>query len=49
VLIQGQSFNEVREPLFVLLTFLAVLLPFSVWVFSRAVRRAKREGSLIQY
>jgi ABC-2 type transport system permease protein len=49
VLIQGQSFKEVREPLFVLLTFLAVLLPFSVWVFSRAVRRAKREGSLIQY
>jgi ABC-2 type transport system permease protein len=49
VLIQGQSFDEVREPLFVLLTFLAVLLPFSVWVFSRAVRRAKREGSLIQY
>jgi ABC-2 type transport system permease protein len=49
VLIQGQSFNQVREPLFVLLTFLAVLLPFSVWVFSRAVRRAKREGSLIQY
>jgi ABC-2 type transport system permease protein len=49
VLIQGQSFTQVREPLFVLLTFLAVLLPFSVWVFTRAVRRAKREGSLIQY
>lgn len=49
VLIQGQTFEQVREPLFVLLTFLAVLLPFSVWVFSRAVRRAKREGSLIQY
>ena len=29
--------------------FLAVLLPFSLWVFKRAVRRAKREGSLIQY
>jgi hypothetical protein len=26
-----------------------VLLPFSLWVFDRAVRRAKREGSLIQY
>ena len=49
VLIQGQSFAEVREPLFVLLAYLAVLLPFSVWVFGRAVRRAKREGSLIQY
>jgi ABC-2 type transport system permease protein len=49
VLIEGQGFNEVREPLFTLLFFLAVLMPFSFWVFSRAVSRAKREGSLIQY
>ena len=49
VLIEGQGFNEVREPVFTLLLFLAVLMPFSFWVFSRAVRRAKREGSLIQY
>jgi hypothetical protein len=33
----------------VLIGFLAVLLPLSLWVFSRAVRRAKYEGSLIQY
>jgi len=26
-----------------------IILPFSLWVFGRAVRRAKREGSLIQY
>jgi ABC-2 type transport system permease protein len=49
VLIQGQTFAEVRQPLITLLVYLAVLLPFSLWVFSRAVRRAKREGSLIQY
>jgi len=49
VLIQGQTFSETRQPLVALLIFLAVLLPFSLWVFSRAVRRAKREGSLIQY
>jgi ABC-2 type transport system permease protein len=49
VLIVGQGFSEVREPLVTLLVFLAVLLPFSLWVFGRAVRRAKREGSLIQY
>lgn len=49
VLIQGQGFAEARDPLITLLLFLAVLLPFSLWVFSRAVRRAKREGSLIQY
>lgn len=49
VLIQGQGFAEVRGPALTLLMFLAVLLPFSLWVFARAVRRAKREGSLIQY
>jgi ABC-2 type transport system permease protein len=49
VLIQGQGFAEVRQPIVTLLIFLVVLLPFSLWVFGRAVRRAKREGSLIQY
>jgi len=49
VLIEGHSLAQVTQPLFTLLAFLVVLLPFSLWVFSRAVRRAKREGSLIQY
>lgn len=49
VLLEGQGLSQVREPLFILLICLAVLLPFSLWVFARAVRRAKREGSLIQY
>lgn len=49
VLIEGHGFEQVTQPLIVLLGFLAVLLPFSLWVFGRAVRRAKREGSLIQY
>ena len=49
VLIQGQGLADVQRPLITLLVFLAVLLPFSLWVFGRAVRRAKREGSLIQY
>jgi hypothetical protein len=40
---------QVREPLIVLLIFLVVLLPLSLWVFDRAIRKAKREGSLIQY
>ncbi len=49
VLIEGQSLRDVQQPLIVLLIFLIVLLPFSLWVFGRAVRKAKREGSLIQY
>jgi ABC-2 type transport system permease protein len=49
VLIEGHGLAQVTQPLFTLLGFLVVLLPFSLWVFGRAVRRAKREGSLIQY
>ncbi len=49
ILIQGKTFGDVESQLFVLIGFLAVLLPFSLWIFSRAVQRAKREGSLIQY
>jgi ABC-2 type transport system permease protein len=49
VLIQGEGLSQVHEPLLTLIGFLVVLLPFSLWVFGRAVRRAKREGSLIQY
>jgi ABC-2 type transport system permease protein len=49
VLIQGQTLSETAGPLLTLVAYLAALLPFSLWVFSRSVRRAKREGSLIQY
>jgi ABC-2 type transport system permease protein len=49
VLIEGQTISQVTEPLVTLLVMLLALLPFSLWVFGRAVRRAKREGSLIQY
>lgn len=49
ILIQGKTFTDVQPQLIVLLGFLGVLLPFSLWIFSRAVKRAKREGSLIQY
>jgi ABC-2 type transport system permease protein len=49
VLIQGKTFSEVENPFFTLLIFFAVLAPFSLWVFDRAIKRAKREGSLIQY
>ena len=49
VLIQGKTLSEVETPFVTLLIFLAILLPFSLWVFGRAIKRAKREGSLIQY
>src|SRR5688572_12004257 len=49
VLLEGRGFYDVIDPFITLLVMLAILLPFSLWVFGRAVRRAKREGSLIQY
>ncbi len=49
VLISGAGISEVQNQIFTLCIFLLVLLPFSLWVFNRAVRKAKREGSLIQY
>lgn len=49
ILIQGKGLGDVQTQLITLLSFLVILLPFSLWVFSRAIKRAKREGSLIQY
>jgi len=49
ILIQGKTFAEVQQEFVVLLVFLAVLLPFSVWIFSLSIKKAKRDGSLIQY
>jgi ABC-2 type transport system permease protein len=49
VLIQGKTFAEVESSFFFLLAFLAVLLPFSLGIFGRAVQRAKRGGGLIEY
>ena len=49
VLIMNESLYQVREPLVVLLALLALLLPLSLWIFGRAVTKAKRDGSLIQF
>ena len=49
ILIQGKEFAEVQSELFILIGFLAVLLPFSLWIFGLSVKKAKRDGSLIQY
>ncbi len=49
VLIMGEGLYQVREPLLILFSFLVVLLPFSLWIFDRAVQRAKRDGSLVQF
>jgi len=49
ILIQGKSFEQVSNEFIILICFLALLLPFSIWIFSLAIKKAKQEGSLIQY
>jgi hypothetical protein len=48
-MLKGYSLYQVRLDLLVLLGFALVLTPISFFVFSKALKRAKREGSLIQY
>jgi ABC-2 type transport system permease protein len=49
VLLEGASFGEVRRELLILAMFSAVLLPASVWLFTRALRRARMQGTLSFY
>ena len=48
-LLQGASWEELGLNLLALAGFAIVLLPFSLFAFRYAVRRAKAEGSLTQY
>ncbi len=48
-LLQGQSFSELREALLILGVLTLVLLPAGLWASRIAIRRAKCEGSLVQY
>jgi ABC-2 type transport system permease protein len=48
-LLQGKSFSELREAIMHLLVLTAILLPLGLFASRFAIRRAKREGSLIQY
>ena len=49
VVLQGYSLSEVRNDIFVLLGFVIVLTPLSLMAFRAALKRAKKDGSLIQY
>ena len=49
VLLENQGFAQVRGQFFILVTLLTILLPTSLWIFGRAIRKAKLDGSLIQF
>jgi ABC-type polysaccharide/polyol phosphate export permease len=48
-LLRGLTFADLRTELLVLAALTAVLLPFGLVASRYAIRRAKREGTLIQY
>lgn len=48
-LLQGRGLRELVPELRALVLFIAVLLPLGVLAFRLAVRRARQEGSLVQY
>lgn len=49
ILLNGESLRAVWPELTVLLGFASVSVPLSLFCFKRAVLRAQREGSLLQY
>lgn len=48
VLLQGEGLRAISTDLAVLLAYALVLFPCSLWLFTRAVRRATRDGTLLQ-
>jgi len=47
--LKGYSVIELLPQILTLIVFTVVLLPLSLWIFRRAVKQAKKEGSLAQY
>ena len=48
-LLQGADFNALVRQMAILALFCAILLPLSLWVFSRTLRSARRAGTLSFY
>ncbi len=48
-LLTGAGFQQLSHYIIILLIFIVTLLPFSLFSFSYAVRKAKEDGTLIQY
>ncbi len=48
-MVKGASWSDLAAPLVALFVFAALLLPLSLWLFARALRRARIEGTLSFY
>lgn len=49
VLLAGQTFSDVVPQILILLVFVAIGVPVSLWVFRKSYNFARREGSLVHY
>ncbi len=48
-LLKGSRFSDLLPDIEALVLFVAILVPLGVLAFRLAVRRARQEGSLVQY
>ena len=48
-ILMGHSIRDIRQDILALVLFSLILLPFSIFCFKYALRRAKKDGSLIYY
>lgn len=48
-LLSGASWTELKSDILVLAGFVVVLFPLSLWIFNKAVDRARDDGSLAHY
>jgi len=48
-LLQGLSLMDLWPSFFYLVLFTFLMLPFSTWLFKKAVEKAKRDGTLTHY
>jgi len=48
-LLQGASLKMLALDIGMLLVFCVILLPFSIWIFKYAIKKAKVNGSLVHY
>ncbi len=48
-MLMGHSIKDIRQDIFALILFSIIFLPFSIFCFKFAIRKAKKAGSLIYY
>ena len=48
-LLNGADFNMLKKQIFSLIIIACILIPFSLWMFLKAIEKAKKDGTLVHY